>query len=117
GEVAVPSVVAAPGELAVDPYPETRRLANGVVLEADVRIEDVAQLVARVERHEEVAVAEREIARHRGPLAGGRTPGRGEEPLRVRDDAGAVAALDQIGSDQRRADSKTDDARGQVVRE
>ena len=65
GDVTIPSIVAGPGERSVDPEPEPRRIAHRVVLLTHVRVIDVAQLVARIEGDEVVAVAEREIARHR----------------------------------------------------
>jgi len=37
---ALPAVVAAPGELTVDPDPEPGGLPDGVVFEADVRVEE-----------------------------------------------------------------------------
>src|SRR5206468_5915194 len=61
-DMAFPVVAADPAELAVDPDAEPARRADGVVLLSDVRVIDVAELVARVERDEEVAVAERDAA-------------------------------------------------------
>jgi len=56
---ALPAVVARPGEDPVGPDAKAAGLATGVVLEADLRVVDVAQLVARIEGDEEVAVPER----------------------------------------------------------
>jgi hypothetical protein len=58
-DVDLPAVVSDPAELSVDPDAESARSADGVVLLSDVGVVDVAQLIARVERDEEIAVAER----------------------------------------------------------
>src|SRR5207248_6965822 len=112
----LPAIVAAPRELAVDPDPESGWVTDGVVLEADVGIENVAELVTSVEGDEEVAVPEREIARHRELLVRGRAPGRGEEALGVRDHARDVPPFDEIRADEWSADPETDHAGGEVLR-
>ena len=63
-DVPVPPIVPGPRELSIHPEAEPRRFADRMVLLSDVRVIDVTQLVARIKRDEEVAVAEREIARH-----------------------------------------------------
>src|SRR5437867_3101710 len=71
-DVTILPVVAGPGEGAVDPEPEPRRIPDRVVLLTDVRVVDVAQLVARIEGDEVITVAERKIARDRGEFVAGR---------------------------------------------
>ncbi len=66
-DVALPVVAADPAELAVDPDAETAGRADRVVLLSNVRVIDVAQLIAGVERDEEVAIAKREVARQIRP--------------------------------------------------
>src|SRR4051812_15917194 len=92
----LPALLVDPRELPVDPDAEATGVAGRVVLETDVRVVDVPQRVGAVERDEEVAVAEREIARHGlGPAR------RREEALCVRDDAVGVAAVEQVRTDER----------------
>ena len=64
GDVPVPAIISRPRELPVHPDAEPRRLADRVIFLTDVGVVDVAQLVARIKRDEEIAVAERKIARH-----------------------------------------------------
>jgi hypothetical protein len=61
----VPPVGRDPREAAVDPHAEAAREAAGVVLLADVRVVDVADLVLRVEVDEEAAVADGNVSGHR----------------------------------------------------
>ena len=61
-EIARPGGVVQPGEPSIHPDPETAGFAVGVVLLADPRIIDVAQLVIPVERHQQGSVANRQVA-------------------------------------------------------
>ena len=51
GDATIPPVVAGPRERSIDPKAEARRIADRVVLLADVGVVDVAELVARIEGH------------------------------------------------------------------
>src|SRR5437868_5387794 len=61
GERALPAVILNPAGLAVDPDAETEARA-GVILQADVRVVDVGEPVLRIERDDERAVANDQIA-------------------------------------------------------
>ena len=57
-DVALPPIVRDPREGTVRPDSEAARVADGVVLETNVWVVDVAEGVGRVEGDEEVAVAQ-----------------------------------------------------------
>ena len=59
GDVDLPVVAADPAEPAVGPDTEAARRADGVVLLPDMRVVDVAELIAPVEGDEEIAIAQR----------------------------------------------------------
>src|SRR5207247_7782232 len=115
-DVTLPAIVASPCEQPIDPDPETGRLADGVVLQANVRVEDVAELVTRVERDKEVAVSKRQVAGHARLVSGG-AAGRSEIALRIRDHARDVAALQQLGANEGPADAAPHPARGEGTRD
>src|SRR5205823_12203060 len=114
GDAPVPAIVARPRELPIHPDAEARGLAHRVIFLTDIGVVDVTQLVARIKRDEEVAVAERKIARH-GLVRRG-APGRVEVALRVCDHAAEVAALQEVGANERATDAETHDPGAEVVR-
>ena len=69
--VAIPEIRfplwAHPGDAAVDPDSEAKFVPPGVVLQADPGEEDVPNAVARIEVHEEIAVAYRNVSGHGFP--------------------------------------------------
>ena len=58
-----------PGQPPVGEHPEAARMADGVVLLAEVREIDVAQPIVGVEHHLQRAVADDEVARHDSGLS------------------------------------------------
>src|SRR4051812_36950415 len=64
-KLASPAFVTHPGELAVRPDAETKRVAFGMILFADVRKIDVADSVPLVKRDEQRAITDWNITGHK----------------------------------------------------
>ncbi|PYQ57854.1 MAG: hypothetical protein DMF58_17225 [Acidobacteria bacterium] len=75
-----PGGIADPGEFAVAPDAEKRDVANGLVLLPDMRPIHIADVVLMIEVDHEVAVADRQVARHVARITAACHPERSEGP-------------------------------------